>query len=186
VVENRWPSTNADTGDTRRPHGALDAGSWCCPLRLGKALPAAARHPPHDAALVWPFCAPGSSISPITWSCCRGSSRSSPVHPGRWQVLLDLHVRPGGLRVFSRPWPGRPHRADLSRTTRFRSISAGRSRAGAMPRPADGSRRDAVGRHSGSGLLLFGLQVGWLAAGGSGPTGRSARHGAGFLCGCWS
>ena len=60
------------------------------------------------AAFVWPSCAPASCISPITWSCSRGSNRSfarssrstagssrSSCRPGRCAVFLAALAGPG-------------------------------------------------------------------------------------------
>ena len=121
----------------RPPHRALDAVHGVAPLRLAEALPAAAGPPAHDAGSRLARPVRRLHLSHQSRGAAAGARAGVPsVHPGRRQVLLDLHVRPGGLRGLPRgPGRARPALRRISRTTRFRSTSAGRSRAGATPSP---------------------------------------------------
>ena len=90
------------------PHGALDAVHGVAPLRLAEALPAAAGPPAHDAGVrLARSCAPASSISPITWSCCRGSIGSfvSSSRSTAGSSRSSCTSRRAS-RSSSRPWPG--------------------------------------------------------------------------------
>ncbi len=76
-LSTAWRSTNEDTGDTRARSRGAGPGSWCCPATPGGGSTSSASS---SCSRCWRSsgrsCAPASSISPITRSCCRASRRS--------------------------------------------------------------------------------------------------------------
>jgi hypothetical protein len=72
-----WRSTSEAIGDTRAPSPGAGRGSWCCPATPGGGSTSSGSS---SCSRCWrscgPSCAPASSISPITRSCCRGSTGS--------------------------------------------------------------------------------------------------------------
>ena len=132
---DRWLFTNGDISATRDRSRDDGRGSWSFLVMPG----AGCIRSGWSCCSRWrrssgPSCAPASSISPITWSCCRGSNQnfasSSRSTAGSSRSSCTSR---GRALSSSRRWPGPAFSRRTSRTTRCHSISAGPSRAGATP-----------------------------------------------------
>jgi hypothetical protein len=103
-------------------------------------------------AFVWPSCAPASSISPITRSCCRGSSASfASSSRSTASSSRSSCTSRRASRSSSRHWPGRPDCAGSGEQRAPALLQPASHALELRPRPAGGSRRNAVGRHVDSG-----------------------------------
>ena len=153
-MRTRWLFTSADISGTRDPSRGAGRGSWSCLATPGSRL--------YQqrlvllltmAAFVWPLAVRRLRLSHQSCGAAAGARTGiSRVHPGRRQVLRDLHVRPGGVRGLPRG-AGRP-RPSGAGPGEQRASSLFQPAAHALelrPGAADRARRHVVGRHVGSG-----------------------------------